>query len=155
MHNVLLTGSTGFVGREVSKRLASTSDFELVLAGRELTVHLPVNVPFHELGQLDSSTDWSQALLARDVVIHSAARVHVMHDTSTDPLAEFRRVNVEGTLNLARQAAAAGVKRFIFISSIKVNGEGTTLGKPYTAFDTPAPQDPYGVSKLEADLCPT
>lgn len=99
---------------------------------------------------LTAQTDWS-TLTGQDVVIHSAARVHVMDDQSADPLAEFRKINVDGTLNLARQAAASGVKRFIFISSIKVNGEGTAPSKPYTAFDTPAPQDPYGVSKMEAE----
>src|SRR5690606_2392401 len=100
---------------------------------------------------LDANTDWSLALEDINTVIHSAARVHVMNDQSADPLAEFRKVNVEGTLHLARQAAAAGVKRFIFISSIKVNGEGTTPGHPYTAFDASNPQDPYGISKLEAE----
>lgn len=89
--------------------------------------------------------------MGHGVVIHSAARVHVMDEQSADPLAEFRKMNVDGTLNLARQAAAAGVRRFIFISSIKVNGEGTVLGKPYTAMDTPSPQDPYGISKMEAE----
>jgi nucleoside-diphosphate-sugar epimerase len=74
-----------------------------------------------------------------------------MNDVSADPLAAFREVNVEGTLNLARQAAASGVKRFIFISSIKVNGEGTEPGTVYTADDVPAPVDPYGISKLEAE----
>lgn len=74
-----------------------------------------------------------------------------MNDTADDPLVEFRKANVDGTLSLARQAAAAGVQRFIFISSIKVNGEGTELGYPYRADDTPAPQDPYGVSKMEAE----
>jgi len=75
-----------------------------------------------------------------------------MNDQSADPLTEFRKVNVDGTLNLARQAAAAGVKRFIFISSIKVNGEDTLLGRPYTAFDVPAPLDPYAISKFEAEV---
>src|SRR5690606_26810432 len=100
---------------------------------------------------LEADTNWLEAVGGQNVVIHSAARVHVMNDQSADPLAEFRKINVDGTLNLARQAAASGVKRFIFISSIKVNGEGTAPGKPYTAFDTPAPQDPYGVSKMEAE----
>ena len=85
------------------------------------------------------------------IVIHAAARVHVMSESSADPLAEFRKVNVDGTLNLARQAVAAGVRRFIFVSSIKVNGEGTEPGKPYKADDAPAPVDPYGISKLEAE----
>jgi nucleoside-diphosphate-sugar epimerase len=85
------------------------------------------------------------------VVIHAAARVHVMNDTASDVFAEFRKINVEGTLRLARHAAESGVKRFIFISSIKVNGESTALGKPFKADDRPAPADPYGVSKYEAE----
>jgi nucleoside-diphosphate-sugar epimerase len=85
------------------------------------------------------------------VVIHAAARVHVMNETAVDALTEFRKVNVEGTLRLARRAAESGVKRFIFISSIKVNGESTVLGKPFKANDFPAPADPYGVSKYEAE----
>lgn len=84
-------------------------------------------------------------------MVHAAARVHVMDDRASDPLAEFRRINVQGTLNLARQAAAAGVRRFVFISSIKVNGEATKLGIPFSADDIPAPLDPYGVSKMEAE----
>lgn len=99
----------------------------------------------------EQDNDWDGALAECDVVVHSAARVHVMNDTESDPLAAFRRVNVDGTLALARQAIAAGVKRFVFISSIKVNGEGTAPGRPYAANDTPQPQDPYGTSKLEAE----
>jgi nucleoside-diphosphate-sugar epimerase len=83
--------------------------------------------------------------------MHIAARVHVMNERAGDPLAEFRRVNVDGTLNLARQAASAGANRFVFVSSIKVNGESTTETQPFTAADTPAPQDPYGISKMEAE----
>ena len=100
---------------------------------------------------LSSTTDWSPALQMIDTVVHCAARVHVMNNQSSDPLTEFRNVNVDGTLNLARQAAAAGVRRFIFISSIKVNGEGTALGAPYLADAQPAPDDPYGISKMEAE----
>src|SRR5690606_27780306 len=99
---------------------------------------------------LDANTDWSLALEDIVAVIHSAARVHVMNDQTPDPLAEFRKVNVEGTLHLARQAALAGVKRFIFLSSIKVNGEGTRPGVPYTAFVATEPQDSYGGSDREA-----
>jgi nucleoside-diphosphate-sugar epimerase len=86
-----------------------------------------------------------------DQIVHLAARVHVMDDKSSDPLVEFRRVNVEGTAALARQAAAVGVRRFVFLSSIKVNGESTEVGRPFTADDVPAPEDPYGVSKYEAE----
>jgi len=96
-------------------------------------------------------TPWQAHLRNVDTVIHCAARVHVMNDAETDPLAAFRHVNVKGTLNFARQAAEAGVRRFIFISSIKVNGEGTSLGHPYAADDVPSPADPYGVSKHEAE----
>jgi nucleoside-diphosphate-sugar epimerase len=103
------------------------------------------------VGDLESNTDWSRALDGVDAIVHTAARVHVMRDVSADPLAEFRRVNVDGTISLARQAAAANVKRFVFISSIKVNGEETAPGRPYTASDEPAPVDPYGISKLEAE----
>jgi nucleoside-diphosphate-sugar epimerase len=91
------------------------------------------------------------ALQDVQAMVHCAARVHVMDDRSDDPLAAFRAANVEGTLSLAKLAAAAGVRRFIFISSIKVNGEGTLIGQPYTSEDEPAPQDPYGISKLEAE----
>jgi len=95
--------------------------------------------------------DWTLALAGVEVIIHTAARVHVMKDKAINPLIEFRTTNVTGTLTLARQAAQVGVKRFIFISSIKVNGEGTLLGCPYTADDAPAPVDPYGISKMEAE----
>jgi UDP-glucose 4-epimerase len=103
------------------------------------------------MGSLSSENDWTVALANVDKIVHLAARVHVMNDKSTDPLAEFRRVNVEGTANLARQAAAAGVRRFVYLSSIKVNGEFTQEGHPFTADDAPAPADPYGVSKHEAE----
>ena len=102
------------------------------------------------LTQTSDSTDWSELLRHTDVVIHLAARVHVMHDDVEDPLAAFRAVNLHGTVNLARQAAAAGVKRFVYVSSIKVNGECTDV-KPFTESDDPNPQDPYGVSKWEAE----
>ncbi len=103
------------------------------------------------VGALDVQTDWSAALAGVGVVIHLAARVHVMHDTAADPLEEFRRVNVAGTEHLARCAAASGVKRMVYVSSIKVNGEETPDGRIYSEQDIPAPQDPYGVSKWEAE----
>jgi nucleoside-diphosphate-sugar epimerase len=103
------------------------------------------------MGGLSSETEWTVALRSVGQVVHLAARVHVMNDKSTDPLSEFRRVNVEGTANLARQAAASGVRRFVYLSSIKVNGEFTQEGRPFTANDPPAPEDHYGVSKYEAE----
>ena len=147
---VLVTGANGFVGRSLCSKLHN--DGYDVLAGmRRASPSRAFGVPIVAMGNLTAETDWSAALGEVQAVLHSAARVHVMNEQSTDPLVEFRKVNVEGTLNLARQAATAGVRRFIFISSIKVNGEGTEPGKPYTADDTTAPSDPYGISKLEAE----
>lgn len=100
---------------------------------------------------INSESNWTEAFRDVDVIIHLAARVHVMNDKASDTLAEFRRVNVDGTINLARQAAQAGIKRFVFISSIKVNGEHTLSGMPFTESDTANPQDNYGISKLEAE----
>ena len=102
------------------------------------------------VGDIDGRTDWSRALAGMEAVVHLAARVHVMHERAADPLAEFRKVNVDATLNLARQAAAEGVKRLVYLSTIKVNGERTTA-QPFRADDTPAPSDPYSVSKMEAE----
>lgn len=147
---VLVTGASGFVGRALCLKLHADG-FDVVAGVRRATGSAVGGVPFVAVGELTAETDWSAALDGVQAVVHSAARVHVMNDQSADPLAEFRKVNVEGTLNLARQAAAAGVRRFVFISSIKVNGEGTEPGKPYTADDVPAPSDPYGISKLEAE----
>lgn len=150
MSNILLTGASGFVGGAVLNCLTAVG-YDVTAALRNGQISLPSNVRRIVIPGLDAGTPWSEAFAGCDVVIHAAARVHVMNEQTLDPLAEFRKINVDGTLSLARQAADAGVKRFIFISSIKVNGEGTVFGKPYTAFDTPAPQDPYGVSKMEAE----
>ena len=111
----------------------------------------PVQVRPIVTGDLNSSTDWSIALEGVSVLVHNAARVHVMNNTAAGPLVEFRAVNVDGTLNLARQAAAAGVKRFVFVSSVKVNGESTLPGRAFTEADAPNPQDAYGQSKHEAE----
>ena len=103
------------------------------------------------VGEITGSTDFAAVLGRFSTVVHLAARVHVMDDTADDPLAAFRAVNVDGSLNLARQAAAAGVKRFVFISSVKVNGEHTQPGLAFTETDEPNPQDAYGLSKHEAE----
>jgi len=128
--SLLITGGTGFVGQALVKRLG---DQPMRLATRA------------------DSADWGKVLFGITTVVHLAARVHVMHDTEADPLMAFRVVNVEGTLNLTRQAAAAGVKRFVFISSVKVNGELTQSGRAFTEADSPDPQDAYGLSKHEAE----
>ena len=149
-HRLLLTGATGFVGSAIQKRIVADRNYDLTIAVRNIHEQSEA-VRIVKVDDLKSNTDWSDALKGVDVVVHAAARVHVMDDTSADPLTEFRKINVKGTLNLARQAVEAGVKRFIFISSIKVNGEGTGLGHPYTADSKPNPIDPYGISKYEAE----
>lgn len=125
--------------------------FDVRAALRSSGGALAAGVEPFTVGELSSEMAWGAALAGVHVVIHTAVRVHVMNETADNSLDEFRRINVQGTLDLARQAAAAGVRRFIFISSIKVNGELSRPGKALTADDVPAPQDPYGVSKHEAE----
>ncbi len=147
----LVTGANGFIGRAVLKCLGAMNRMEAVAAARRLDALMNLGASVVTVGDLSAQTDWSSALVGVDAVVHTAARVHVVKDMSSDPLVEFRRVNVEGTAALARQAAAAGVRRFVFLSSVKVNGEFTEAGQPFTADDVPAPEDPYGVSKREAE----
>lgn len=146
---MVVTGAGGFIGRELCAEAASRG-----MALRSITrspSDLTTGVENFAVGGIDGNTNWQDVLAGGEVVVHLAARVHVMQEATADPLAEFRWVNVQGTLNLARQAAAAGVCRFVFISSIKVNGEATQLGQLFTADDVPAPLDPYGISKMEAE----
>lgn len=148
---ILVTGATGFVGAALIDRLIQAGRFAIVAAVRADSKALPLGVKCVAVGDLSATTDWQPALIGVDAVVHLAARAHVMRDVAPDPLAEFRRTNVDSTLNLARHVVTAQVRRFIFISSIKVNGEETPLGRPYTADDVPVPIDPYGISKLEAE----
>ena len=147
--SILVTGANGLVGKRLVSRLVEAG---LSVRAAVRSVDLAADVGDQvTVGPIDKTTDWQRSLQDVQVVAHLAARVHVMHDTEVNPLAAFRKVNVDGTLNLARQAAAAGVKRFIFISSVKVNGESTSPGRAFTETDTPNPQDAYAISKMEAE----
>ncbi len=147
-NKILLTGASGFVGGSLATKLIENG------ATVRCAVRSPLVLPDSEIVQvpgIDTHTAWSRHLKGIDTVIHCAGRAHVMNDLFADPLPEYRRINVGGTINLARQAVAAGVKRFIFLSSVKVNGEQTLKGQPFTEEDAALPQNPYAISKFEAE----
>lgn len=148
---ILVTGANGFVGRNLCLAL-SRQQHAVVAAVRAVDQCDDGLLQTVTIAAIDADSDWSAALHDVDVVVHLAARVHVMRDVAVDPLAEFRQVNVAGTLNLARQAAQNGIKRFVFISSIGVNGNVTAFDQPFAAEDTPDPHDAYTISKYEAEL---
>jgi len=145
---ILITGQNGFIGNALFYLLEQQGQEVIGTVRSEQQTHKNKNI--FPVGDVNSKTNWLEMLSDIDVVIHLANRAHVLNDHEKDPLAVFRKVNVEGTAQLARQAAKSGVKRFIFVSSIKVNGERTDV-KPFSASDKPNPQDPYAVSKLEAE----
>jgi len=149
MARVFVTGANGFVGRALVASLMQ-HDADVVASVRHNDMHLYNGIK-QVIHTVDSRTAWKVDLANIDVVIHLAARVHVMDDSELNPLACFREINTSGTLNLAGQASDAGVKRFIFISSIKVNGEITSLGNSFSPDDNFIPTDPYGLSKYEAE----
>jgi UDP-glucose 4-epimerase len=141
---ILVTGAGGFVGTAVVSELARQG-----ISYRAVT-RAPREGCF-AVGNIGPRTDWTAALDGVDAIIHLASRAHVTNETVADPTAQFRTANLDSTLNLARQATKAGVRRFVFISSIKVNGEATQPGRPFTAEDPPNPQNPYAQSKLDAE----
>lgn len=146
---IIVTGATGLVGSALVRRLSPCQNMEVVALVRQHSVEFPKGVQVSIVSEKPGYTD--EFFNDVSTIVHCAARVHIMNDRSKEPLTEFREVNVKFTLELARSAAQAGVKRFIFLSSIKVNGEETSPGHPFRADDSPAPVDPYGISKMEAE----
>lgn len=147
IQRILVTGPDGFVGSILCCELITRG--YSVRGAQWITAPLPDGCESVVVGDIGTNTDWSDALKDVDAIVHLAARVHMMHDQAVDPLLEFRRVNVEGTKSLAEAAAKAGIRRFILMSSIKVNGESSDV--PFTESDQPKPLDAYGVSKWEAE----
>jgi nucleoside-diphosphate-sugar epimerase len=150
--HILITGATGFVGCALLEKLQddpSLGQCHISLRSGSCEDFEPTVCTM--VGNINASTDWRDSLVDIDIVVHLAARVHVLNDPDPFPLRAYREVNVDGTLNLLKQSAVAGVKRFIFLSSIKVNGEETMDGNKFSENSTPNPVDPYGVSKFEAE----
>jgi UDP-N-acetyl-alpha-D-quinovosamine dehydrogenase len=150
---ILITGATGFVGASLAESLAREDHFEILAGTRSERSALGTRYKFIRCPELGSSESWTNALAGVDVVVHAAARVHIAGRAAENPssLAEFERINVQGTLELAKQASLCGVRRFIYISSIKVNGEKTQPGVPFRAEDIPKPQGAYAISKYHAE----
>ncbi len=150
MSNLLITGANGFIGRALISKLALQTNYFIRASVRKKTIQFPRQIEVFENMEASSNTNWNDALRDIDVVIHLLARVHVMHDKVANPLLEFRNINVNATIALAKIAAKQGIKRFIFLSTVKVNGE-STFNKPFSEFDLPNPQDAYAISKWEAE----
>lgn len=154
--NILITGATGIIGGAVARQLVTLPDMSLRAAVRQVDDRLPEairQIADCELAAgIDSDAAWDTALSGIDCVIHCAARVHQMKDRAADPAAEFQRINTQATLDLAGRAAKAGVKRFVFLSTVMVHGTATALGRPFTAEDWPQPQTPYAQSKWDAEI---
>lgn len=148
---VLLTGASGFIGKRMVLKLLENKNITLRIGVRSLLTEFPKNITIKKIKTIDRFTDWKMLLNGADLVLHLAARVHITNTKRHHSLKEFRKVNVEGTLNLAKQSAIAGVRRFVFLSSIKVNGSSTLSNQTFSADDPPNPTDPYAISKFEAE----
>jgi len=146
----LVTGANGFIGAALTNHLQAKG-YNVLGTVRDDANIARSHGRVVSVGNIRAETDWHDALLNQNFVVHTIARVHQMRDSSKEALAEYRYINTLGTLNLARQAASMGIQRFVFLSSIKVNGEFSVIGEPFTAEDDPAPADFYGISKLEAE----
>jgi nucleoside-diphosphate-sugar epimerase len=149
VQRILVTGAQGFIGSAIANHLHALPDYEVIGTVRT-PGHGTAPYPVHAM-PLRAETDWKNPLHHIDTIIHTAARVHQMNDDSADPMADYRAVNVTATQNLAKQAAEAGARRLIFLSSVKVNGEASPPDAPFTEETPPAPSDPYGLSKWEAE----
>lgn len=147
---ILITGANGFIGRALSGHLVSSAKYSVVGTYRRPSTDVPSDIQMFSTGEVDGNTDWNRALQGVDTVIHLAARAHVLNAGSEDPVTEFERINVEGAINLAKQSIKAGVRRFIFISSIGVNG-AETHKSAFTENDEPRPHADYARSKLKAE----
>ena len=147
---ILVTGATGFVGNALCKSLSSVDEYDVVATSRKF-VAFEDAVTLIPTGDFATFASWKDILCNVDAIVHTVGRVHLMNETVQDPLSEFRRVNRDATLRFAKAAVNAGVKRFIFLSSVKVNGEYTQNGTPFTSEQKEAPEDAYGISKFEAE----
>ena len=150
MSKLLITGANGFIGRALIAKLGLEANYFVRASIRKKIIQFPCQIEVVENMDASRVTNWADALRDIDVVIHLIARVHVMDDKVADPLLEFRNINVNTTIALAKTAAKLGIKRFIFLSSVKVNGE-STFHKPFSESDLPHPQDAYAISKWEAE----
>jgi len=150
MTKVLVTGANGFVGRETMRALQAGGYSCVAAVRRQPIPPFPPGTELVEVGDIGPETDWTRAVQGVEFVMHVAGRAHVVREHARDPLSDYRRINVIGTKRLAQAAIAASVRRFVFVSSVKVNGEVTGC-QPFTGNDTPAPVDAYGISKWEAE----
>ena len=151
MPMLLITGANGFIGRPLCERALNDKwRVRGVVRSKEETICIPSGLDIVQIESINAETDWSSVLSGIEIIVHLAARAHIMKETADNPLKEFRKVNTEGTERLSRMAAQAGVRRFIYVSSIGVNGEQTVL-EPFTEDDIPNPTRPYSLSKWEAE----